>query len=539
MGETTAARADGIAASPPLLGPFFGDEDFPSFQVEADWTDYQPAECGLVYLDALRVVAPDGSSVLLRRGETGQRAAGLRPDPLERAPRPLLAPAGQVRPTVWNVDAESRPGVKHSSPCAAPRSSPPLGPATAEPEVLEKLLALGLDVARLNFSHGRHEDHARMLDRIRAASRHLGKAVAVLQDLQGPKIRTGPLAGRARRRAARVGRGDRHHHRGRGVGRRAARLHHLPAPRRGRPRRRPAPRGRRPASSSACSRRTAIRVRAEVVEGGMLGEHKGINLPGVGARAPRRSPRRTARTSPSGSRTASTTSALSFVRTPRTSRSAARRWSGPAGVVPIIAKIEKPEALDALDAIIDAADGVMVARGDLGVEILPERVPAPAEGDLPPRERGREAGHHRHADAELDDRAPAPDPRGGLRRRERGLGRRRRGDALRRDRERPLPARGRADDGPDRARGGGRAPPGALGPARAARRGPRRSTSSPPPPPARRPTPPGRSRSAASRSPATPRGCSRTSGRACRSSPSRRTSRSAAASRSTGASSRR
>ena len=81
MGETTAARADGIAASPPLLGPFFGDEDLPSFQVEADWTDYQPAECGLVYLDALRVVAPDGGSVLLRRGETGQRAAGLRPDP--------------------------------------------------------------------------------------------------------------------------------------------------------------------------------------------------------------------------------------------------------------------------------------------------------------------------------------------------------------------------------------------------------------------------------------------------------------------------
>jgi pyruvate kinase len=68
-----------------------------------------------------------------------------------------------------------------------------LGPASSEPAVLEKLLGLGLDVARLNFSHGRHEEHAQMLDRIRAASRHLGKAVAVLQDLQGPKIRTGPL----------------------------------------------------------------------------------------------------------------------------------------------------------------------------------------------------------------------------------------------------------------------------------------------------------------------------------------------------------
>ncbi len=81
LGETAAARGDGIAGVPGLLGPFFGDEDVPAFQVEADWTDYQPAECGLVYLDALRVLAPDGTSAVLRSGETGQRAIGLRPDP--------------------------------------------------------------------------------------------------------------------------------------------------------------------------------------------------------------------------------------------------------------------------------------------------------------------------------------------------------------------------------------------------------------------------------------------------------------------------
>src|SRR5512132_605389 len=68
-----------------------------------------------------------------------------------------------------------------------------MGPASSDPSTLEKLLGFGVDVARLNFSHGRHEDHAQVLDRLRAASRHLGKAVAVLQDLQGPKIRTGPL----------------------------------------------------------------------------------------------------------------------------------------------------------------------------------------------------------------------------------------------------------------------------------------------------------------------------------------------------------
>ena len=73
-----------------------------------------------------------------------------------------------------------------------------LGPASESPETVLKLLELGMDVARLNFSHGTHEDHAGAIARIRAASRQLVRPVAILQDLQGPKIRTGPLqAGRA------------------------------------------------------------------------------------------------------------------------------------------------------------------------------------------------------------------------------------------------------------------------------------------------------------------------------------------------------
>src|SRR5829696_5246724 len=73
-----------------------------------------------------------------------------------------------------------------------------VGPACAAPDRLARLLEHGVDVARLNFSHGSHDDHAEVLDRIRATSRQMGRAVAVLQDLQGPKIRTGPLAaGRA------------------------------------------------------------------------------------------------------------------------------------------------------------------------------------------------------------------------------------------------------------------------------------------------------------------------------------------------------
>ena len=81
MGETTATQSNGIGGTPPLLGAFYGDEDLPFFVVQGDWTDYQPAECGLVYLDVLRVVAPDGTELLLRAGDTGQIAVGLRPDP--------------------------------------------------------------------------------------------------------------------------------------------------------------------------------------------------------------------------------------------------------------------------------------------------------------------------------------------------------------------------------------------------------------------------------------------------------------------------
>ncbi len=81
MGETTASRSSGIASAPALSGPYYGDEDLPTFLVEADWTDYQPAECGLVYLDVLRVAAPDGTELVLRAGATGQIAIGLRPDP--------------------------------------------------------------------------------------------------------------------------------------------------------------------------------------------------------------------------------------------------------------------------------------------------------------------------------------------------------------------------------------------------------------------------------------------------------------------------
>jgi pyruvate kinase len=248
-----------------------------------------------------------------------------------------------------------------------------LGPSSSEPEILQRLLELGLDVARLNFSHGQHEDHAQMLDRFRAASRHLGKAVAVLQDLQGPKIRTGPLragrAGVALESGAEIVIttaeeiiGD--------AARVSTTYPHLAED---------VHAGDRLLVDDGLIELRVLAtdgesVRCEVVEGGRLGQHKGINLPGVALRAEALSEKDRADIAFGLSHGVDAV-ALSFVRSAADVESCRAEMERIGRVVPIIAKLEKPEAIDALDEIIGAADGVMVARGDLGVEILPERVP--------------------------------------------------------------------------------------------------------------------------------------------------------------------
>ncbi len=248
-----------------------------------------------------------------------------------------------------------------------------LGPATSDAAEIEKLLGAGVDVARINFSHSGHEEHAQLLDRVRAGSRHLGRAIAVLQDLQGPKIRTGPL------RAGKAGvpleagaeivittegeiSGDE-----RLVSTTYSQLAEDVRP------------GDRLLLDDGLIElrvlaTDGVRVRTEVVEGGILGEHKGINLPGVALRAE-------ALTAKDRDDLAFGLAhgvdfvALSFVRTPADVELCRSEMERAGRVVPVIAKIEKPEAIARLDAVIGAADGVMVARGDLGVEIAPERVP--------------------------------------------------------------------------------------------------------------------------------------------------------------------
>ena len=158
-----------------------------------------------------------------------------------------------------------------------------LGPASASPDVLEALISHGVDVARLNFSHGSHDDHARALEQIRAASRHQGKAVAVLQDLQGPKIRTGPLkAGRA---GVTLTTGQvltittEHEVAGDEKLLSTTYVHLAEDVKAG---------DRLLIDDGLLELKVlstdGVRVEAEVLEGGTLGEHKGINLPGVALR---------------------------------------------------------------------------------------------------------------------------------------------------------------------------------------------------------------------------------------------------------------
>jgi len=246
-----------------------------------------------------------------------------------------------------------------------------IGPASRSSRTIDRLLRAGMDVARLNFSHGSHADHAESIVMLRAAAAHIHKPIAILADLQGPKIRTGPLAGSAPV-ILRTGQkfvittarvlGD------------STRVSTVfkPLPRE-------VHRGDRILLADGLIELRVEQVRGrevicEVVNGGALGEHKGINLPGVRLRVPALTPkdREDLRFA---LKHGANYIAVSFVRRPEDvvlAKSLVRRAGKD---TPVIAKLEKPEAIENLDAILRVADGVMVARGDLGVEMNPERVP--------------------------------------------------------------------------------------------------------------------------------------------------------------------
>ncbi len=255
-----------------------------------------------------------------------------------------------------------------------------IGPASSSEEQLERLMRAGMNVARLNFSHGTHEEHAVVIERVRAISARLGCPIAILQDLQGPKIRTGALQNG---QPVQLKDGARLTITTQDVAGTAERVSttYKPLPQ-------DVKVGDRILLDDGLMELrvlgvAATEVRCEVVHGGILKEHKGINLPGVAVSAPALTEKDRVDLK-FGLMHNVDYVALSFVRRPEDVQEAreyvrqiqAEQSGNKKSVpVPLIAKLEKPEAVAHLDAILDVVDGVMVARGDLGVEMPLEKVP--------------------------------------------------------------------------------------------------------------------------------------------------------------------
>ena len=246
-----------------------------------------------------------------------------------------------------------------------------LGPASSSYQMIDKLVHAGMDVARLNFSHGTHEDRARMVASLRRASFRYEKPVGILADLQGPKIRTGILE---QGKPVRLRFGQRFTITTRkivgteeGV---STTFHALPES---------VHKGDRILLSDGDIALRVIATRGpdvitQVENGGELGQHKGINLPGIKLNIPSMTPK-DRKDLISALSLGANYVALSFVRTAADVRAAKNAIARAGKATPVIAKLEKPEAIDNLDEILAVADVVMVARGDLGVEMSPEKVP--------------------------------------------------------------------------------------------------------------------------------------------------------------------
>lgn len=255
-----------------------------------------------------------------------------------------------------------------------------VGPASRDPLILKELILAGMDVARLNLSHGDRDTQAENIRRIRAAAQETGRPVAILVDLQGPKLRVGKMveggvaieADEQVLLTTRPVTGQRLE----GDGPRAV----LPVGYAGLP------------GDVSAGERILIDdgllelvveetggadIRCRVVTGGVVQDHKGLNVPGTGLSIPSITEKDwddLAFVAEQGVDWV----ALSFVRSPdevRQLQAFLAEHCAPDDLIRVIAKIEKPQALDRIEAIVEAADGIMVARGDLGIEIPAERVP--------------------------------------------------------------------------------------------------------------------------------------------------------------------
>jgi pyruvate kinase len=245
-----------------------------------------------------------------------------------------------------------------------------LGPVSSNPETLTGMVEAGLDVVRLNFSHGERADHLARFELVRSVASEVGRNLAILVDLQGPKIRVGVVD----ENGVRVDRG-------REVvlvaGADRAAEPEIPVV--------------YPELAADVREGDQIllddgaiglrvrdvegeRVRCQVERGGVVKSRKGVNLPGVAVSAASLTAKDRADVATAVEAGADYI-ALSFVRKPDDVVQAKQAIADHGGDMPVVAKLERPEAIDCLDEILDVADAVMVARGDLGVELAVEKVP--------------------------------------------------------------------------------------------------------------------------------------------------------------------
>ncbi|EDX83791.1 pyruvate kinase [Synechococcus sp. PCC 7335] len=253
-----------------------------------------------------------------------------------------------------------------------------IGPASRSPDVIRQLMQAGMNVARLNFSHGSYEDHARQIQQLRAVSHELQRPLTLLQDLQGPKVRVGQLPDEGLSLAA----GDW--------------LKLVPI-------------GAAPQLVDPCSKPSktveidyphlatdaeagtpvllddgllelrieaveGTAVRAQVVTGGLLKSRKGVNLPSLNLRMPSIT-EKDKQDLVFGAQQGVDVVSLSFVRQAEDVQVLKKLLAQHNADVSVLAKLEKPQAIENLEAIINECDAIMVARGDLGVEMRPEKVP--------------------------------------------------------------------------------------------------------------------------------------------------------------------
>lgn len=253
-----------------------------------------------------------------------------------------------------------------------------LGPASSDEKTLTEMVEAGLDVARLNFSHGEHASHAALVELIRGISNKLGKPITILMDLQGPKLRVGDLgkdgltlkSGQEVALSSFENPEDLPEH-VTFIPFDVPKLHEALRP------------GNHILLDDGqlefeVTRMDGKNIFAKVLLGGKLKSHKGVNLPGSNLDIPILTPKDLADLK-FGLELGIDLVAVSFVKTAediQMVRETIRSMTDSEWLPPIVAKLERPEAIQNLDSIIKVTDGVMVARGDLGVEMSPAIVPA-------------------------------------------------------------------------------------------------------------------------------------------------------------------